>query len=121
MIYKNSTLLIADNSGPKNAKCLNILKKKIGFLADILIVRIKKKFKNKKKIKKTILYSILITSKKKKKRLDGSFIKFKLNKIAMLDDKFFFFGTNLKSIICKETKKNKKQNLKLISYSRGNI
>ena len=49
MIYKNSTLLIADNSGPKNAKCLNILKKKIGFLADILIVRIKKKFKNKKR------------------------------------------------------------------------
>jgi large subunit ribosomal protein L14 len=121
MIFKNSKILVADNTGPKKAKCLNIKKKKIGFLSDILVIAIKKKKKRKKKLKKNILHSIFITSKKKKKREDGSFISFKKNKIAILDDKLVFLGTNLKSLICKEIKKKKKKNIKLISYSRGNI
>jgi ribosomal protein L14 len=65
MIYKNSYLDIIDNSGPKKAKCLNIKRKKIGYLADLLVVTIKKKFRGRKKIKKNILYSIFIISKKK--------------------------------------------------------
>ena len=121
MIYKNSILFIADNTGPKKAKCLNIRKKKIGFLADILKIVIKKKLKRKKKLKKNILISIFITSKKKTKRSNGSFIKFNKNKIAILDERLIFFGTNLKSLICKEIKKNKKNHIKLISFSKGNI
>ena len=121
MIYKNTQLKIADNTGPKKAKCINISKKKIGYLADLLVIAIKKKFIKRKKIKKNILLSTLITSKKKQKRLDGNFIMFNNNKIVLLDEKLNFLGTNLKSLICKEYKKNKKKNLKLISYSRGNI
>jgi large subunit ribosomal protein L14 len=121
MIFRETRLLVADNSGPKKAKCLNIKKKKIGYLADILTVVIKKKLKRKKKLKKNILNSIFIISKIKTKRLDGSFVKFKKNKIAILDDKFIFFGTNLKSLICKEIKMNKKNHIKLISFSKGTI
>ena len=121
MIFKTSKIYIADNTGPKKAKCLNIKKKKIGYLADILTVVIKKKFKKIKKLKKNILNSIFITSIKKNKRIDGSFILFKKNKIAILDEKFIFLGTSLKSLICKEINLNKKKNLKLISYSKGNI
>ena len=58
MIFKNSRLFVADNSGPKKAKCLDIKKKKIGYLADILIVAIKKKLKKKKKKKKMDIYQI---------------------------------------------------------------
>ena len=50
MIFKNSKLKVTDNSGPKAGKCLNIKKKKIGYLADILNIVIKKKLKRKKKI-----------------------------------------------------------------------
>ena len=42
MIYKNTIINIADNSGPKKAKVLNIKKKKIGYIGDILVVSIKK-------------------------------------------------------------------------------
>ena len=121
MIFKNSKLKVTDNSGPKAGKCLNIKKKKIGYLADILTIVIKKKLKRKKKLKKNILSSILLNSKKKKKRADGSFINFNENNIAILDDKLIFFGTNLKSLICKEIKKNKKNHMKLISFSKGSI
>jgi len=68
MIFKNSKLKVTDNSGPKAGKCLNIKKKKIGYLADILTIVIKKKLKRKKKLKKNILSSILLNSKKKKKK-----------------------------------------------------
>ena len=121
LVFTNTSLKISDNSGPKKAKCLNIKKKKIGYLADILTIFIKKKLKRKKKLKKNILISIFITSKKKTKRSNGSFIKFSKNKIAILDDRLIFFGTNLKSLICKEIKKNKKNHIKLISFSKGNI
>lgn len=121
MIFKNTYLLIGDNTGPKTAKCLNIKKKKIGFLSDILTVAIKKKYKKKKKLKKNILNSILLTCKKKTRRIEGSFLRFKKNKIAILDDKFNFSGTNLKSLLCKEIKKNQKKNLKLLAYSVGII
>ena len=118
MIYKNTIINIADNSGPKKAKVLNIKKKKIGYIGDILVVSIKKKSNIKKNLKKYILNSIILASKKKKKRLDGSFIRFKYNKVAILDDKLIFFGTNLRSLICKEIKKN---HIKLISFSKGII
>ena len=59
MIFKNTLLYLADNSGPKTALCLNISKKKIGYLSDILWVEIKKKFLKKKKIK----YKIIIIRK----------------------------------------------------------
>ena len=72
MIFKNSKLKVTDNSGPKAGKCLNIKKKKIGYLADILTIVIKKKLKRKKKLKKNILSSILLNSKKKK--VNWSFI-----------------------------------------------
>jgi predicted dinucleotide-binding enzyme len=38
MIFRETRLLVADNSGPKKAKSLNIKKKKIGYLADILVL-----------------------------------------------------------------------------------
>ena len=72
MIYKNTIIHVGDNSGPKKAKSLNIKKKKIGFLAYILVVAVKKKLNIKKKLKKNILNSIILTSKKKNK--DGETI-----------------------------------------------
>ena len=121
MIYKNTYLILADNSGPKKIKCLNVSKKKIGFLADLLVVVIKKKFLKKKKIKKNILKCIIINVKWKSKRKNGSFLKFKKNKGLLLNNNLIFIGTNVKSIICREIKIYKKQFKKIISYSPGNV
>ena len=121
MIYRNTVLYLADNSGPKKALCLNISKKRIGYLADIIGVVIKKKFLKKKKIKKNILKSLIINSKYKYKRKNGFFIKFKKNKIVLLNHGLIFLGSNVKAVLCKEIKKFKKQFKKIISYSAGNV
>ena len=67
LVFTNTSLKISDNSGTKKAKCLNIKKKKIGYLADILTIVIKKKLKQKKKLKKNIFFIVIIIYKKKKK------------------------------------------------------
>ena len=121
MIFKNTLLHLADNSGPKTALCLNISKKKIGYLSDILGVVIKKKFLKKKKIKKNILKGLLINSKFKFKRKNGFLISFKKNKIVLLNQNLVFLGSNVKAVLCKEIKKFKKQFKKIISYSAGNV
>ena len=64
MIYKNTIINIADNSGPKKAKALNIKKKNRlyrGYFSCIY----KKKSNIKKNLKKYILNSIILASKKK--------------------------------------------------------
>ena len=121
MIYKNTVITLADNSGPRKVKCLNIKKKLIGYLADIIVTVIKKKFLKKKKIKKNILNTIIINSKLKTKRPNGPFLNFQSNKGLLLNNNLIFLGSNVKSIICKEIKKYKKKFKKIISYSPGNV
>lgn len=105
MVYINTFLNIADNTGPKQAKCLNIKKKPIGFLADIILIVIKKRFLKKKKIKKNILYSIIVNTKCKRKRKNGVFIKFNENKSLILNHHYIFLGSNVKAVLCREIKK----------------
>jgi len=121
MIFKNTVIKLADNSGPKKVKCLGLKKKLIGYISDIVIVVIKKKFLQKKKIKKNILSSIIINSKYKLKRFNGIFIKFNANKGLLLNKNLDFLGSNVKSLICREIKYSKKLFQKIISYSPGNV
>jgi len=121
MVYQNTFLKIADNSGPKEVKCLNIKKKFIGYISDILVVIIKKKFVQRKKVKKSVLPSLLINTRFKNKRPEGIFIKFRFNSSLLLNKDLIFLGTNVKHLLCKEIKKSKKQFKKIISYSSGNV
>ena len=121
MIFQTTSVQIADNSGPNKVTCLKVKKKKTGYLADIIIVVIKKKFLKKKKIKKRILRSIIINTKYKKKRLNGTHITFQKNKGLLLNQNLTFLGSNVKAILCREIKMFKKQFKKIISYSSGNI
>ena len=121
MVYKNTFLKIADNTGPRYAKCLGIKKKSIGYLADIILVVIKKRFLKKKKIKKNILNSLVINTRYKIKRKNGLFIRFNHNKSLLLNHQHVFLGSNVKAVICREIKKFKKKFKKIISYSPGNI
>jgi large subunit ribosomal protein L14 len=121
MVFQDTILFLADNSGPKKVKCLNIKKKKIGYLADILVVVVKKRFLRRKKIKKNILCSILINSKFKFKRRNGFCISFGKNKGLLLNHNLVFLGSNVKAVVCKEIKKYKKKFKKIISYSGGNV
>lgn len=77
----------------------------------------------KKIIKKKLYKALLISTKKKKKRLNAHFIQFRSNRILLLDTKFKFLGTRIYGPIPKEVRYCLKsfRYKKIISYSQGTV
>jgi large subunit ribosomal protein L14 len=131
MIYSESKLAVADNSGAKLVKCVRILSCKnydIGSVGSFLLARVVKK-KHSKKIKKKVLYYGLITMIKQRiRRYDGTVIKFTDNRVLLFSNAYKFLGSRVYGPLMKEIRfnlhKNKKQKqkyLKVISYSNSII
>ena len=125
MIQKKTKLKIYDNSGVKISECIHIIKKKkkIAILGDQILVAVKKLDIHKKIDKKAIYTNLIIGQKKIKKRKNGTFIKFDVNKALLLSKTLKFLGTRVYGPIIKEirTKNNFSQYKKIISYSKLTI
>ena len=131
MIQAESQLKVVDNSGAKWAKCISVKKKgkyptgKIGMLILVSL----KKFSNRKKVNKRIIYIGLIVGVSYwTDRIDGSFVKFFSNRLLLFNKQFKFLGTRVYGSILKEIriksiteKKNKKYFQKIFSYSSSAI
>lgn len=127
MLQIESQLKIVDNSGAKWAKCISVNKKgkKTAAKIGMLILVSLKKFSNRKKINKKIIYIGLIVGVSYwVKRLDGSSVKFFSNRLLLFNKQFKFLGTRVYGTILKEIRikslnigTNKKYFLKIFSYS----
>ena len=117
MIIIGTKLKISDNSGAKIAKCIKIIKKKKYISIGNIILVCLKKFFNRKKVKKRIIYIGLIVSIKYWVfRLDGTFIKFFSNNILLFNKQFKFIGTRIYGLIFKEVKINNLKEKKYKNY-----
>lgn len=91
MIQQQTILKVADNSGGKTVKCIKVLggcKKKYAKLGSIIVVsvqKLRKKSKNTSKVKKGKVYkALIIKTKTKQKKKDGSTIYFNINKNSVI-------------------------------------
>jgi large subunit ribosomal protein L14 len=126
MLFKQSILYSADNSGAKIFKCIDVVGKNnaLGTTGNTVLVSVKK-FVHKKKLKKTILYfGLLITTKQSTHRIDGSCIKFCSNRALVFSNQFKFLGTRVYGGVSKDIKiklssgfLDKKKYQKAISYT----
>jgi large subunit ribosomal protein L14 len=125
MIIIGTRLKVVDNSGGKIAKCIKIIgKTKTAYVGNIILLSLKK-FINRKKINKRIIYiGLVIGIKFWIRRLDGVFVKFFSNRALLFNKQFKFIGTRIYGILLKETKsKNLKEKKyrtyfhKIIAYS----
>ena len=105
MIIIGTKLNIVDNSGGKIAKCIKVIKKKkTASIGSIILVSLKK-FLNRRKVKKRVIYiGLIIGVKSWVYRLDGAFIKFFSNRILLFNKQFKFIGTRIYGILLKEVK-----------------
>jgi len=92
MIQLQTKLKVSDNSGAKIVKCIKTLggfKKKSNTLGDIVLVsvlQLRNKAKITSKVRKGELYkAVLIRSKKKSQKFDGSTCKFNENSVFLLN------------------------------------
>lgn len=127
MIFPETKLTVADNSGAKHAKCIQILNRQnynVGSVGNILLVRVVKKNHSRKIKKKTLYFGLVIMIKQYHTRKDGSILKFKDNRILLFSNTQKIIGSRIYSPIMMEVKTqlrmNKKEQqkyLKIFSYS----
>ena len=92
MIQQQTVLNVSDNSGAKSVKCIKVLgglKKKIANVGDIIVVsvvKLRNKSKKNSKVKKgEVLKALIIRTKSKKPKRDGSYISFDNNSVSLLN------------------------------------
>jgi large subunit ribosomal protein L14 len=124
MIQTQTLLKIIDNSGAKSVQCIKTLggfKRKYSYIGDTVITTIKKiRSKNKllSKVKKGEIFSaIIIRTKFKQFRKDGSFLFFNENTCVLVDKQKKPVATRIFGPIPKELRINKL--MKIASISSG--
>ena len=92
MIQQQTVLNVSDNSGAKLVKCIKVLggsKKKNAKTGDIIVVsvlKLRNKSKKTSKVKKgEVLKALVIRTKFKKLKADGSFMWFRNNSVSLLN------------------------------------
>jgi len=124
MIQTQSILTIVDNSGAKNVRCIKILggfQRRYAYIGDTVVVaiqKIKSKSKSKSKVKKgEVLRAVIIRTKFKKTKKDGSSYMFNLNAGVLVNKQNKPVATRILGPVAKELKTNK--NMKVASLSAG--
>ena len=122
MIQQQTILKVLDNSGAKNVKCIKVLggfKKRLAFSGDIIIISVrnlKKNFKISTKIKKgDVMKALVIKTKKKTKKKDGSYIFFNNNLACLVNKQGNPIATRIIGLIPKNLKKSKYMKLTTLS------
>ena len=87
MIYPQTILAIADNTGAKKIMCINILgsNKKCAEVGDIIISVVKEAIPNMPIKRSDIVRAIIVRTRKKIRRSDGMYIKFDDNAAVIVN------------------------------------
>ncbi len=89
MIQQESRLVVADNSGAKEALCIRVLggtKKRYASIGDVIVVTIKSVIPSSDVKKGTVAKAIIVRTKKEIRRADGSYIRFDDNACVLLNN-----------------------------------
>ena len=124
MIQQQTILRIPDNSGAKTVKCIKVLggfKKRYATVGDMVIVSVQQLRNTSKKTSKVlkgmVFKALIIKSKTRYKRKDGSIINLQNNSAVLLNKQGNPVGTRILGPMPKKLKK--KKFIKLISLSTG--
>ena len=88
MIQDGTKLKVADNSGAKMVKCFKILKgskRRYASLGDIIIASVKDAEPRRQVKKGDVIRGVVVRQKKNYRRVDGTYIKFDDNAIAIIN------------------------------------
>ena len=88
MIQQESRLVVADNSGAKEALCIRVLggtKKRYATVGDVIVVAIKSVIPSSDIKKGAVSKAVIVRTKKEIRRADGSYIRFDDNACVLLN------------------------------------
>jgi large subunit ribosomal protein L14 len=134
MIQKETILQTRDNSGVNYVKCVKLfggIKKNARLCESILVViknfKHRKRFKHivKKKAsvlqKKNKILALIVGTKKRKRRQDGSFFSSDRNKVLLVSKSYVVLGTRIYGFVPKELKLNKNRYISVTNLARSSL
>ncbi|HHU46823.1 MAG TPA: 50S ribosomal protein L14 [Bacteroidales bacterium] len=118
MVQQESRLLVADNSGAKEVLCIRVLggtRKRYAGVGDKIIVTVKSAIPAGNIKKGTVSKAVIVRTKNRIRRGDGSYIKFDDNAVVLLTAAEELRGTRIFGPVARELRE--KQYVKIISLA----
>ena len=110
MIQTQSHLMVADNSGAKKVQCIKVLggsKRRYAGIGDIIVVSIKEAMPNSKVKKGDVAKAVVVRTKHKIRRPDGSYLKFDENSAVLINNAKEPVGTRIFGPVARELRARK--------------
>ena len=118
MIQQETRLVVADNSGAKNALCIRVLggtKRRYASVGDKIVVAIKDALPSGNVKKGAVSKAVVVRTKKEVRRQDGSYIRFDDNACVLLTATDELRGTRIFGPVARELRE--KQYMKIVSLA----
>ncbi len=90
MIQEESDLEVADNTGAKRVRCIRVLKgskRRYAYVGDIIVCSVKESIPKASVKKGSVVKAVIVRTRHRIKRDDGSYLSFHVNSCVILDDK----------------------------------
>ncbi len=118
MIIMQTSLVVADNTGAKKAKCIGVIGKsgkRVASLGDIITANIKESTPDALVKKGEVVKGVIVRTTAPIKRPDGSYLRFDTNAIVIIDAQLNPRGTRIFGPVARELRE--KKFMKIISLA----
>ena len=109
MIQQETRLVVADNSGAKEALCIRVLggtRKRYATVGDIIVVAVKGVIPSSDMKKGAVSKAVVVRTKKEIRRQDGSYIRFDDNACVLLNNAGELRGTRIFGPVARELREH---------------
>jgi len=109
MIQQETRLLVADNSGAKEALCIRVLggtRRRYASIGDRIVVTVKSALPGSEMKKGTVSKAVVVRTKKEVRRQDGSYIRFDENACVLINEAGEIRGTRIFGPVARELREN---------------
>ncbi|MDX9730381.1 MAG: 50S ribosomal protein L14 [Bdellovibrionales bacterium] len=118
MIQMQTRLRVADNSGAKEVMCIKVLggsQRRYASVGDIVVVSIRESLPQSKVKKGDVAKAVIVRTKRKVRRADGTFIRFDDNSAVLINNQKEPVGTRIFGPVARELRA--KQFVKIVSLA----
>ena len=117
MIQAESRLVVADNSGAREALCIRVLggtRRRYASVGDVIVVSVKSVIPSSDIKKGAVSKAIIVRTKKEIRRQDGSYIRFDDNACVLLNNAGELRGSRIFGPVARELRA---VNMKIVSLA----
>jgi len=118
MIYRETLMNVADNSGAKKLLVINILggsKRNFGTIGDIVVASVKEAIPHSNVKQGEVVKAVVVRTHKEVKRPDGTYVRFDDNAAVLIDNQNIPKGTRIFGPVARELRE--KGYMKIVSLA----